>query len=90
MILSRDPNGPCRHRRPVAPAAVDCPLSYQLAAENLFLRKQLALSVERTVRAKTRNECTRIALARSLLLDLSSRGQYRLSSHASKNLFRNP
>src|SRR5712691_826723 len=42
----------------------------QLAAENLFLRKQLALYVERQVKSHRANDATRIALvALSWLID---------------------
>jgi hypothetical protein len=47
----------------------------QLVAENLFLRKQLALYLERQVKPRRADDATRIALvALSRLIELASKG----------------
>ena len=43
--------------------ALTCSSRTSLAAENLFLRKQLAFYVERTVRPRRLDDAARIALA---------------------------
>jgi hypothetical protein len=42
--------------------ALTCSSHHRLAAENLFLRKQLAFDIERQVRPRRLNDAARIAL----------------------------
>ena len=54
----------------------------QLAAENLFLRKQLALYAERRIRACRADDATRITLVLlARLIDLASRADHRETGH---------
>src|SRR5213594_1718987 len=61
-MLQPCPNRPAYRRRPRAVTAAAARSHAQLAAENLFLRKQLALYIERQVKPRRADDATRMTL----------------------------